>query len=220
TEIDERIDGVFIDHRSFGRNAGTAEPPYAFGRTTTHEIGHWLGLIHIWGDARCGTDYCDDTPPAESSNNTLVCTPVYSVCRGVSTRNMIENYMDYTVDSCMNIFTADQKARVRAILEISKRRQNLIAYSDIFESVSEALVLKVLGNPVQGVNLDCKILVNEPRDYTLDIFDDGGRLVFSEKYTRSLSRVIHIPKAEIGSGMRHLRLSSGDVRIDRRILIL
>ncbi len=220
TDIDEKTDGVFIDHRAFGRNTGTVEGPYAFGRTTTHEIGHWLGLIHTWGDARCGTDYCDDTPQAESSNNTVVCTPVYSSCRGTTTRNMIENYMDYTVDSCMNIFTQDQKARVRAILEISKRRQSLLANADIFETVSEPLVLKVLGNPVQGTSLDCKILVSEPRDYTIEIFDDGGRLVFSEKYTNSLSRVIHIPKARIGSGMRHLRLSSGSNRIDRRIISL
>ncbi|MBC7890655.1 MAG: Ulilysin, partial [Sphingobacteriaceae bacterium] len=59
-------DGVIIDHRTFGRNTGTATSGvYIHGRTTTHEIGHWLGLIHTWGDAVCGTDYCADTPPAE-----------------------------------------------------------------------------------------------------------------------------------------------------------
>lgn len=220
TDIDERIDGVFIDHRAFGRNTGTVEPPYGSGRTTTHEIGHWLGLIHTWGDARCGTDYCDDTPTAESSNNTLVCTPVYSSCRGITTRNMIENYMDYTVDSCMNIFTQDQKARVRAILEISKRRQNLLANADIFETVSEPLVLKVLGNPVEGSSLDCKVLVNEAQDYKIEIFDDLGRVLFSEEYKNSLSRVVQIPKTRIGSGMRHLRLSSKGTQIDRRIISL
>ncbi len=220
TDIDERIDGVFIDYRAFGRKTGTAESPYAFGRTTTHEIGHWLGLIHTWGDARCGTDYCDDTPPAESANNTVVCSPLFSSCRGTTTRNMIENYMDYTVDSCMNIFTQDQKTRTRAILEISKRRQNLLANADIFETVSEPLVLKVLGNPVEGNSLDCKVLVNEAQDYKIEIFDDLGRLLFSEEYRNSLSRVVHIPKSRIGSGMRHLRLSSKGGQIDRRIISL
>lgn len=220
TDIDERIDGVFIDYRAFGRKTGSAESPYAFGRTTTHEIGHWLGLIHTWGDTRCGTDYCDDTPQAESANNTVVCTPRFSSCRGTTTRNMIENYMDYTVDSCMNIFTQDQKTRVRAILEISKRRQNLLANADIFETVSEPLVLKVLGNPVEGNSLDCKVLVNEAQDYKIEIFDDLGRLLFSEEYRNSLSRVVHIPKTRIGSGMRHLRLSSKGGQIDRRIISL
>ncbi len=220
TDIDERIDGVFIDYRAFGRKTGTVESPYAFGRTTTHEIGHWLGLIHTWGDTRCGTDYCDDTPQAESSNNTVVCSPVYSACRGTLTRNMIENFMDYTVDSCMNIFTQDQKSRVRAILEISKRRQNLLANADIFETVSEPLVLKVLGNPVNGSSLSCKVLVNGAQDYTIEIFDDLGRILFSEEYLNSLSRVVHIPKNRIGSGMRHLRLSSKGTRIDRRIISL
>lgn len=220
TDIDERIDGVFIDYRAFGRKTGVVEPPYAFGRTTTHEIGHWLGLIHTWGDERCGTDYCDDTPQAETSNNTLICTPVYSSCRGSSTRNMIENYMDYTVDSCMNIFTQDQKARVRAILEISKRRQNLLANADLFETISEPLVLKVLGNPVQGNSLDCKVLVSEARDFKIEIFDDLGRILFSEEYRNSLSRVVQIPKTRIGSGMRHLRLSSMGTQMDRRIISL
>ncbi|MCD8539413.1 MAG: zinc metalloprotease [Leadbetterella sp.] len=220
TDIDERIDGVFIDYRAFGRKTGAVEAPYAFGRTTTHEVGHWLGLIHTWGDARCGTDYCDDTPQAEASNSTLVCSPVYSSCRGTTTRNMIENYMDYTVDSCMNIFTQDQKTRVRAILEISRRRQNLLANADIFETVGEPLVLKILGNPVEGNSLDCKVLVNEARDYKLEIFDDLGRVIFSEEYRNSLSRVVQIPKNLIGSGMRQLRLSSKGTQIDRRILSL
>lgn len=220
TDIDERIDGVFIDHRSFGRNTGTAEPPYSFGRTTTHEVGHWMGLIHTWGDTRCGTDYCDDTPPAESSNSTLVCLPVFSSCRGVTTRNMIENYMDYTVDSCMNIFTLDQKSRVRAILEISKRRQNLVVNADIFVPANQSLVLKVLGNPVQGNTLDFKVLVSEALDYKIEVLDDLGRVLFSEEYRNSLSRVIHIPKTRIGTGMRYLRLSSKDEQIDRRIISL
>lgn len=220
TEIDERIDGVFIDYRAFGRKTGSVESPYAYGRTTTHEIGHWLGLIHTWGDARCGTDYCDDTPTAEGANNTVVCMPVFSTCRGVTTRNMIENYMDYTVDSCMNIFTQDQKSRVRAILEISKRRQNLLANADLFEPVSEPLVLKVLGNPVEGSSLDCKVLVNAAQDYKIEVFDDLGRILFSEEYRNSLSRVVHIPKSRIGSGMRYLRLSAKNGRIDQRIVSL
>lgn len=220
TDIDERIDGVFIDYRSFGRKTGTVESPYAFGRTTTHEVGHWLGLIHTWGDTRCGTDYCNDTPPTEDANRTVVCTPVFSSCRGATTRNMIENYMDYTVDSCMNIFTQDQKTRVRAILEISKRRQNLLANADLFEPVNEPLVLKVLGNPVEGSSLDCKVLVNTAQDYKIEVFDDLGRILFSEEYRNSLSRVVHISKSRIGSGMRHLRLSSKSSRIDQRVISL
>lgn len=124
---DSLTDGIIIRHNVFGRRTGTASTGiYSYGRTLTHEIGHWLGLIHIWGDERCGNDYCDDTPQAEDSNLQSNCNAVFSNCTGTPTRNMIENYMDYTPDICMNIFTNDQKKRMREAMENSPRRNALI----------------------------------------------------------------------------------------------
>ena len=54
-------DGVVCDYAYFG-DIGTASSPYDLGRTTTHEVGHWLNLRHIWGDSNCGNDFCNDTP--------------------------------------------------------------------------------------------------------------------------------------------------------------
>ncbi|MBK9936096.1 MAG: zinc metalloprotease [Cytophagaceae bacterium] len=109
-DIDAEIDGAIIDHHAFGRQIGTAnDGVYTYGRTLTHEIGHWFGLIHTWGDEYCGTDYCEDTPPAERGNLGIKCNAIFSECKGTRTQNMIENFMDYTADSCMNIFTSDQK---------------------------------------------------------------------------------------------------------------
>ena len=118
-------DGVVIDHRVFGKQTGTAnQNGYNRGRTTTHEVGHWLGLFHIWGDAdNCSaTDYCKDTPNQFSSssgclNNAISCT----------TRDMTENYMDYSFDKCMNIFTIDQKDRMRSAIMLSPRRKKLLS---------------------------------------------------------------------------------------------
>lgn len=87
--------------------------PYDKGRTTTHEVGHWLDLKHITGDSNCGDDNCTDTPTqGVITEQGTACNPTTSC----SSTDMIENYMDYSNDTCMNIFTADQTARMRAIL--------------------------------------------------------------------------------------------------------
>jgi hypothetical protein len=114
-------DGVVANYSTFGGaayNDGTfiLVAPYNQGRTMTHEVGHWLGLRHIWGDGTCATDYCADTPTAHTSNGGC---PVVTNCTNTG-NEMVQNYMDYTSDLCMNIFTADQKTRIRTIIRIIK----------------------------------------------------------------------------------------------------
>ncbi len=121
-------DGVVFLYSSIGKSSVTGfAAPYNEGRTATHEIGHWLGLRHIWGDGGCTVDdYCNDTPESAAANygcptGTNSCTTAPDA--GV---DMIENYMDYTDDLCMNIFTQDQKMRMRTVLENSPLRVSLI----------------------------------------------------------------------------------------------
>jgi len=107
-------DGVVILHSSVGSMAvpfGGGNSAYDNGRTLTHEIGHWLGLRHIWGDGGCGVDdHCSDTPESDASNYGC---PNHTSC---SSPDMVENYMDYTNDDCMDIFTADQRDRMQIIM--------------------------------------------------------------------------------------------------------
>ncbi|GAB3552765.1 M43 family zinc metalloprotease [Spirosoma fluminis] len=118
-------DGVVIYYRSFGNaskgNFPVMEAPYNLGRTLTHETGHWLGLRHIWGDTNCGDDFCGDTPPQASESRGCQVGRV-----SCGTTNMVQNYMDYSDDVCMNIFTLDQKARIRAVMDVSPRRTSLL----------------------------------------------------------------------------------------------
>ena len=118
-------DGVVVQYTSFGSadkgNFPVMQAPYNKGRTLSHETGHWLGLRHIWGDGNCADDFVSDTPPEASASSGC---PVGRFTCG--TTNMIENYMDYTNDACMNIFTAGQKTRMQAVMQLSPRRKSLI----------------------------------------------------------------------------------------------
>ena len=107
-------DGVVILCTAFG-TGGSTQPPYNLGRTATHEVGHWLNLIHIWGDdngACTGSDQCNDTPNQGAENYGCPGFPHTDNCSPNSPGVMYMNYMDYTDDGCMNIFTMDQSARM------------------------------------------------------------------------------------------------------------
>jgi hypothetical protein len=106
-------DGVVIDSRYFG-NTGTATAPFNKGRTATHEVGHWMNLRHIWGDATCGNDFVADTPVHNGPNYGCPSQPHFSTCSGTP-REMTMNYMDYSDDACMYMFSNGQKSRMLAI---------------------------------------------------------------------------------------------------------
>lgn len=105
-------DGVVIDNNAFG-NTGTVTSPYNKGRTATHEVGHWMNLRHIWGDATCGSDLVGDTPTHNTANYGCPTYPHLSTCTGTPVE-MTMNYMDYTDDACMYMFTLGQKSRALA----------------------------------------------------------------------------------------------------------
>ena len=106
-------DGIVIDNNACG-TTGTVQAPFNKGRTATHEVGHWMNLRHIWGDANCGSDLVSDTPNHNSENYGCPIYPHYSTCSGKPVE-MTMNYMDYTDDACMYMFTSGQKTRMRAI---------------------------------------------------------------------------------------------------------
>ena len=106
-------DGVVIDYRYFGTM--NTRSPFNLGRTTTHEVGHWMNLFHIWGDTRCGDDHVDDTPLHHGANFGCPASPAYNNTCGNNIVEMTMNFMDYTNDACMAMFSNGQKARMRAL---------------------------------------------------------------------------------------------------------
>ena len=133
-------DGVVIRDTAFG-TTGTAADPFDLGRTTTHEVGHWLNVFHIWGDdgTGCnGSDEVDDTPNQAGAN--IGCPDFPRVtCNNDPNGDMFMNYMDYTDDACMFMFTAGQVTRMQATLDGPRSQIGLDATAE-----QDALIEAVL----------------------------------------------------------------------------
>jgi hypothetical protein len=116
-------DGVVCDDNAFG-TTGTVSAPFNKGRTATHEVGHYFNLRHIWGDATCGNDFVGDTPLHNTANYGCPASGHRSTCTGTPLE-MFMNYMDYTDDACMYMFSAGQAARMQATYAVGGPRASL-----------------------------------------------------------------------------------------------
>lgn len=115
-------DGIVCNYTATG-STGTASAPFDLGRTATHEVGHYLNLRHIWGDGGCGaSDFVDDTPDSDGPN--YGCALGSAAC---GTTDMVQNYMDYSDDACMNLFTQGQSDRMNALFAPGGARASLLS---------------------------------------------------------------------------------------------
>ncbi|WP_400192902.1 GEVED domain-containing protein [Hymenobacter sp. B81] len=117
-------DGVVILTSAFGKG-GSAAAPFNLGRTGTHEVGHWLNLRHIWGDANCGSDLVSDTPTQQAQNYGCPSFPKRT-CGNTTNGDMFMNYMDYTDDRCMYMFSTGQSTRMNALFATGGARASLV----------------------------------------------------------------------------------------------
>lgn len=140
-------DGCVMSYNYFGRT-GAVSAPFDGGRTTTHEIGHYFNLRHIWGDSNCGNDSVSDTPTAQGPN--YGCATGNVSC---GSTDMVQNYMDYSDDSCMNLFTSGQKNRMRAVLAAGGARRSL-ALSDKCGAVAQPTCTDGIQNGTE-TGVDC-----------------------------------------------------------------
>ncbi len=150
--INRLTDGIVIDYRYMGEGYNASD--FSKGRTATHEIGHFLGLRHIWGAGGCSSDdYCDDTP--NKSGSTFGCPSDPAQETSCGSVDMYQNFLDLSDDVCMNLFTTCQAQRMRTVLKNSPRRKTLLTSKALQEPViaSNDLGIRQIISPQQG---DCR----------------------------------------------------------------
>lgn len=159
---EENKDGLVISYSAFG--TGSGHSGYDMGKTAVHEVGHWLNLKHLWGDENCGDDGVGDTP--KQASYTIGCpSTVRITCGNGPYGDMYMNFMDFTNDGCINMFTEGQKARMRALFNTGGARNSilsskglnppLIAESPLPTEDPKWLHPQLYPNPAQNeINLD------------------------------------------------------------------
>ena len=165
-------DGVVIDFQSMGRT-GNLNPRAELGRTATHEIGHWLGLFHIWGDdaGSCnGSDEIPDTPN-QGPSTPFFSNPTHPRPDNCTNMVMFQNYMDYSADRFMGLFTEGQNARMQT---------SFTFYRSNFQSYlisGDPNILNCNGGQfyrIEGSNLPANSLINWTVSANLEIMSGQG----------------------------------------------
>ena len=200
-------DGVVINYRAFGTTPNVMAP-FNKGRTTVHEIGHWLGLRHIWGDTDCGDDKIDDTPP--QAGPTRGCpSGVIATCSSGSAGNMYMNFMDFTNDECTNMFTVGQTYRMRELFNAGGARSALLNSNKAMgaENVYEEAMVKTELYPNPATDLIKLTLTNINTDRII-IYNNLGQHTKQVAVTKNQ---MDINVKDLKSGMYFISLGGKEV---------
>jgi hypothetical protein len=217
-------DGVVIAFNAFG-NTGTLLSEFNKGRTATHEIGHWLGLKHLWGDENCGNDGIDDTPRQRFANYYCQTFPHATTCSPNANGDMFMNYMDFSDDACMCMFTLGQKAEMRSQFALGGSRNSFL-YSFACDGslasggplpvdtlpttpiVKPVVVpeINVFPNPTNGiVSISSKDILTL-KGKTVSVFSTTGKVLFQQVLQNNTEK-INISK--LTAGIYILKIGEG-----------
>jgi len=215
-------DGVVLQYQAVGSNnpipldAGTG-PMNFEGKTCVHEVGHYLGLRHIWGDGDCtAEDGIDDTPNAtENSQNITNCDTLNNTCTdniGVlgDLPNMQENYMDYSPESCQVAFTVGQSDLMRGVIET--HRWDLIDNYPVLSTLNNGdLNVSIFPNPSTG-NLAINGTV---ANGVVEIYANNGQIVSTINTTGQETMVTNL-----SNGFYFVRISGDNQTTTRKISVI
>ncbi len=207
----DSTDGVVIDYECYG-NVEPLNPSYNKGRTSTHEIGHWMDLYHIWGDdfgSCAGSDYVDDTPNAADANYFCPNHPHTSACN--STGEMFQNYMDYTDDVCMNIFTYGQRDRMLAAINLYRTGLLTSDGCDSVVGIADREIpglFSVFPNPASQ-SFTLQMQLNNKKEVSYCLVDPLGNGVIQKSLGNLSDYQGDIDISGLSPGIYYLRIQAG-----------
>ena len=215
-------DGVVINFDVFG-TVGNLRAPFNKGRTATHEIGHWMGLKHLWGDANCGSDDVEDTPSQANYNFNCPSFPHLSACSPNINGDMFMNFMDFTDDACMNMFTTGQKIKMRSLFAINRSKNSFLNSfacdstlatgaplpDDTIPAVKPAPSISVYPNPVQAYVNIAPVDGYELKGKTAVVFSMSGVKMIQKVLTNTNEK---INMMSLPAGVYILSIGEGNER--------
>lgn len=203
-------DGVVIKFTAFGTTSNL-QAPFNKGRTAVHEIGHWLGLRHIWGDTDCGDDKIDDTPP--QAGPTRGCpSGVIATCTSGAAGNMYMNFMDFTNDECTNMFTLGQTVRMRELFNSGGARVALLGSDKARGAAEDGELLEesvnkisLYPNPAADI---VKLTLNNSNADRVIIYNNLGQIAKQFVVTK---KQMDLNIRELKSGMYFISIGGNEV---------
>jgi hypothetical protein len=217
-------DGLVISPTAFGTQNVFA--PYDMGRTVVHEAGHWMGLKHIWGDTYCGDDLVGDTP--KQGGFTSGCPTTFrSSCDNNTMGDMYMNYMDFTNDACMNLFTLGQAERMMTLFQAGGPRNSFLISkglndpwleeSPIVETLPANTTLTIYPNP--AIN---ELIINFANEghwmgKELKLLSINGSLIQKIIITSKLQK---INTSKLQPGMYILQGENGELKLKEKFIKL
>jgi len=213
-------DGVVVLYTAFG-TTGTATAPFNRGHTATHEVGHWLNMIHTWGDDSCGNDQVADTPPQEGPDYGDPGGIVLS-CSNEPYGNLYMDYMDFTNDIGMHLFTYGQRDRMRSLFASGGFRNPLlsstvpVALSDTGSAALQSSSANITAYPNPVVS-EVTIRLTDPSSIggLLEVYDQVGRQMLTLRIT---SMVLQVDASSWSPGMYLIRVSGSGKMVTGKLL--
>ena len=223
--VDSQYDGVVIHYAVFGRDAapdvGGGQIVQFLGRVSTHEVGHYFGLRHIWGDSdNCiDDDGIDDTPRATQdaqnqcnhNSNTCVESPF-------NFPDMVENYMDYSDPSCQNMFTMGQVDFMYSIIVNYRTQLPDSTTSSIYSSFINNNKDKIYAYPNPASDWITIDLSQEKEAQKIQIFDISGKLVWQEKKLANKDKIL-ITTSSFSRGLYFIKVKALNTTITSKIVL-
>ncbi|HRP56478.1 T9SS type A sorting domain-containing protein [Agriterribacter sp.] len=173
-------DGVVIRTDVFGAT-GNGSSAYNKGRTTTHEVGHWLNLKHLWGDTDCGSDDVEDTPPQKTFNSGCSSFPriAENGCNPGPGGDMFMNFMDFSDDACLHMFTYGQRQRIHDLFAASGARETILYSTALNEPRNSAALPEEQVNTGAGSHL---AIFPNPASATITLRFNNEKLLTPKTY--------------------------------------